>query len=928
MSAQSDGTGSGSDSSENITFTLSSDTDGETLTEGSSVTYTVTLDRPASEDLTVTLSNGLTVFIGVGSTSGAVTDEPREDDIFTQGNEDISVSIVGVSENDYSDTEILGTVENTITDDSDTTTFTLSSTTQGEDITEGGTLTYTVTLDNAANEDITVTLSNNQTVTIKAGELSGSVDVDVRADDLLQQDDQSLSVTIDGVSDNTFEDVAFEGTITNTVVDDTDTVFVKVFAVVDGQLVDANSISETNDAKLATYKAVLVDKDGRIINEDDTSEVDVSFSTLVNIDSSIDFDMSGKTITVALNTEFNAKALDDQFSDNSETFTVSANLTDQQISDLEGTYESVKNSQEDVTTTINDEGDGNYGTEDTVFVIIEASDDVTESDDAEIFFTVKLVDKNGDPVDVPENDSVTVNLKWLGHASAADFDDGFTFPSSVTIDGGQSESNVITIPVKDDNLSERHESVVAGVTGIQQDSFENVVEAQMVDGKPQAGNAADHALIIDEKDGDGVTIKLFMVDNEGNIVPATDGSLTEGDADSDTLQYMALPVDADGNILATFNDDGSVTLHDQDNGQVMVTLTESDDSAGSNNTDVTTQGIYNQTVALGQIFEVSAVDDHFAEGNESVTVSLGDVTGDITNTYEHVTVDGTVSNEVIDNDNPPVAFDDYDEKNTDLIFFESFELPANADDVSFAKNKWLVADEYNDWIITNGLEIQTGKVGGSTASEGNSHAELDSHKTSTNNGNTSVTISRTLDEGDGVISGQPYELTFDFKPRPSNIDDSDITFTFGDKTYDIVVENGVVTLLPEPTGNDKFGIEGPAANGWYSVTATTIADSSAAVDLSFSNNGMENNRGGYIDNIKVDGPQPYWINNDQSEGVNIPVSEILGNDNDPDGGTLSILIDSLKLNNPDAGTFELYMKEANSPTSSLFLTQVSMAQYK
>ncbi|WP_369683300.1 immunoglobulin-like domain-containing protein, partial [Pseudomonas costantinii] len=61
----------------------------------------------------------------------------------------------------------------TITDSVDNTTVTLSA--DKGTVLEGGDITYTATLTNPAQTAVTVTLSNGQTITIKAGESTGSV---------------------------------------------------------------------------------------------------------------------------------------------------------------------------------------------------------------------------------------------------------------------------------------------------------------------------------------------------------------------------------------------------------------------------------------------------------------------------------------------------------------------------------------------------------------------------------------------------------------------------------------------------------------------------------------------------------------------------------------------------------------------------------
>ncbi|KXF79698.1 cadherin-like domain-containing protein [Enterovibrio coralii] len=670
------------------------------------------------------------------------------------------------------------------------------------DVTEedGATITYTVKLVDANGdpvevpngESVDVRLSWNGTsnaadfsdyddlpthVTIKGGESSTSEGLTVTIkDDYLKEGSENLKAHVTQITQSSFEIVRegelgndgkpqeaqaiAEATISDESGADTDSVTVKLFAAdAQGNIIykddipqEANSVEEGGQA---FYVAQLVDGNGDII-AGASGRVTINFGELSNADGTNDYAQSGTSTTVSLGETITVDSLDDYIKEGSESFNVSVSLTDGQQAAFERKYESVE-VDGSVTTTISDEGDDNYGDEDTVFVIVEASDDVTESDNAEIHFTIKLVDINGKPVEVPQDKSVTVNLKWLGHATADDFDDNFTFPPSVTIDAGQSESDVIIVPIKDDDLSERYESVVAGVNSIDQDSFEKVAEAQLVDGKPQAGYAADHALIID-------------------------------------------------------------------------------------------------------------------------------------------------------NDNPPVAINDF--KDTGSIFKESFESAPDADQIILDKGKWKVIEQYNGWDVENGLEIQTGNVGGSKASDGDSHAELDSH----GKGDTSVSISRTLDAGDGVIEGQEYTLKFDYRPRPSGKkdpenhreDDSDISFTFGDKAYFINVEDGVLSPIPDD-GSVSIKLKTGNNDDWYEISVTHTPDSSQEIALSFSNTGVSNSYGGYIDNIDVNGPQPYWVNNSDSDGIQITFADIVKNDTDPDGNeTVSVWgtgsLDSFTLVPSDAGT--------------------------
>ncbi|WP_016961630.1 Ig-like domain-containing protein, partial [Enterovibrio norvegicus] len=391
---------------------------------------------------------------------------------------------------------------------------------------------------------------------------------------------------------------------------------------------------------------------------------------------------------------------------------------------------------------------------------------------------------------------------------------------------------------------------------------------------------------------------------------------TYSDDDRPTLQVNSLN-DADEGNPANF----TVFLGNAVKGKVLYTLNLSSQD-GFDADDITSITIGGRTITDADVIKaffdpekgyplelsgdrldftviINTKDDAKFEGDENVTLS---VKADIVLAEEGNQLSDSAK--IIDNDNPPVAKDDY--KDTGSIFFESFESQPSSNNVVLDNGKWVVVDGYNGWDITNGLEIQTGNVGGSTASDGNSHAELDSHGSV----DTSVTISRTLDAGDGVIEGQLYTLSFDFKPRLNHEDDSDMLFKFGEFTYKINVDsNKNVTVMPE---DSEVTIEGPDNNGWYTVSTEYTANSSAEIELSFANNAdttSTKNFGAYIDNIEVDGPQPYWVNNDSGNEIIIPLEHILGNDSDLDGDLLSVWLESgletLNLVPENAGTISL-----------------------
>ncbi|WP_374701440.1 immunoglobulin-like domain-containing protein, partial [Pseudomonas sp. NBRC 111128] len=98
----------------------------------------------------------------------------------------------------------------------DTTTATL---TASPSVTEGGVITYTVTLSNPAQTPVTVTLSNGQTVTVEAGKTQGSVDFQTPANDVYNNG-STVNVTIDKATGGNFEQLTPDPTPASTVIQD------------------------------------------------------------------------------------------------------------------------------------------------------------------------------------------------------------------------------------------------------------------------------------------------------------------------------------------------------------------------------------------------------------------------------------------------------------------------------------------------------------------------------------------------------------------------------------------------------------------------------------------------------------------------------------------------------------------------------------
>ncbi|MCL5228737.1 LapA family giant adhesin [Pseudomonas sp. In614] len=189
------------DTIDTTTVTL---TAGGSVTEGGQITYTATLTNPAQTPVTVTLSNGSTITIEAGKTTGTVDVPTPANDVYQNGST-VTTTITGTTGGNFENlVPNPAPAVTTITDSVDTTTVTL---TAGSTVTEGGQITYTATLTNPAQTPVTVTLSNGSTITIEAGKTTGSVDVPTPVNDVYQNG-STVTTTITGATGGNFENLA------------------------------------------------------------------------------------------------------------------------------------------------------------------------------------------------------------------------------------------------------------------------------------------------------------------------------------------------------------------------------------------------------------------------------------------------------------------------------------------------------------------------------------------------------------------------------------------------------------------------------------------------------------------------------------------------------------------------------------------------
>ncbi|WP_356689100.1 immunoglobulin-like domain-containing protein, partial [Pseudomonas sp. Bi123] len=204
-----------------VTDTIDTSTVSLTATanvaEGGTVVYTASVSAPVTgSPVVVTLSNGQTITIPVGASSGSVNFVAPNDAL--AGGNSLSVKIDDAKGGNYEKLEVDGkSADTSVTDTPDTTNLSLTATGA---VDEGGQITYTATLTNAAGTPVTVTLSNGAVITIDAGKTTGTVTVPAPSDDVYK-DAGTVQATISTATGGNFENLVPSTAPAVTTVNDT-----------------------------------------------------------------------------------------------------------------------------------------------------------------------------------------------------------------------------------------------------------------------------------------------------------------------------------------------------------------------------------------------------------------------------------------------------------------------------------------------------------------------------------------------------------------------------------------------------------------------------------------------------------------------------------------------------------------------------------
>src|SRR5205085_2204427 len=138
------------------------------------------------------------------------------------GDQSVDVAISGTSGGSYEGLNTSATVSTVVSDDADASTVTLTASSAA--VTEGGSIVYVASVNNAVTgSDLVVTLSNGQTITIPVGATStSSAPVAAPADDTHIQGDETVDVAISGASGGSYEALNTTSTVSTVVRDDAD----------------------------------------------------------------------------------------------------------------------------------------------------------------------------------------------------------------------------------------------------------------------------------------------------------------------------------------------------------------------------------------------------------------------------------------------------------------------------------------------------------------------------------------------------------------------------------------------------------------------------------------------------------------------------------------------------------------------------------
>ncbi|MEG0631195.1 MAG: retention module-containing protein [Pseudomonas sp.] len=512
----------------------------KTVGEGGEIVYTATLvDKNGApvtnitSPVTVTLDNNQVITIGVNQSSGTVS-VVAPDDVY-KGDQTVTTGIKEVTGGTHFENLVPGTdkVTTTVTDTPGTDNTTTVTLTAPSAVNEGGTITYTATLSNKADTDVTLTLDNKQTITIKAGETVGTVTVDAPGDDVFV-DKSTQTVKITGTDGGNFEKLVVAGNGATTQINDT----------IDEVKVVLTATTNVAEGGQIVYTASLVDKNGAAVTN-------VGSDLVIKLDNDLIITIgNGKTSSTA-----NFTAPNDFYVGAKD---ISAKITN--VVSGGDKYENLIPVGTPVVTKVTDV------TSNTV-ISIAGDTSVTEGQTAH--YTLNLTQ--------PAATEVTVTLSYKGVAQdGSDFNGVYT----VKIPAGQSTAT-FDIKTIDDKLTEPTEKFEISISGTSGGNFENLV-VSTTNGKIETSiidNDAPPTIDLDANNSSGATGNdfktTFTEGGTGVSIADTDIRITDPDSTQLTGATVVLTNTQPNDLLDYSKVSGMnvTSVTDPVTGKITLTLT-------------------------------------------------------------------------------------------------------------------------------------------------------------------------------------------------------------------------------------------------------------------------------------------------------------------------------------------------------------------
>ncbi|EPJ53601.1 MAG: hypothetical protein OFPI_10420 [Osedax symbiont Rs2] len=419
---------------------------------------------------------------------------------------------------------------------------------------DAGFLEFTVSLSHATTAPVTFSFAtadgsaiagldygvNNGNGSIDANQTSTVIRVPIH-DDYLKEGNENFTVDLSNLSANvaaTGNDVQGIGTITDAGSPGTppvppeapETVSLKLIATdATGKELPA---SEVTEGEIAYYKVVAVDPDGHTIVNPAAGTVSVNFADITT-EGAADYANSSQVVTI--NQVFSVQTKDDYLADNGEKYKVSLGGDDTIAGEVLNAYEVVTNASDTVTTVISDEP--TTGSEDTVYAVISSNGAVDEGQTSQ--FTVQLLDKDGNPVTVAQNTTVTVSFA----SDTAEAGDYVAVTQNLVITAGSS-SVLVNVPttVDQDVDDETFTATIDMVNDVNQ--FEKVDYTSGIKGQTPTAQALIKDLSTPPSDLTGTST---TVSEEGLSGGIKDTAGTSDTTDSATAKGSLSFSDADTN---------------------------------------------------------------------------------------------------------------------------------------------------------------------------------------------------------------------------------------------------------------------------------------------------------------------------------------------------------------------------------------------